>query len=156
MELLLTEICDYLNNYFWDERLQDEFAIESGVIDDVSSLRLKEGQYIRIQGSTFNDGVWQWSEGGIPDLTDESFDGYVYRMAIPAVILDTAEQIGKWQEKYGVTSPAYSPFSSESFGNYSYSKGGSTSGTGSTASGTWQSVFGNSLAPFRRPRGLRP
>ena len=54
MEKMLTEICDYLNNYFWRLKIVGEFKIENG---SITVEQLKDGQYFRIVGSLFNDGV---------------------------------------------------------------------------------------------------
>lgn len=149
MELILTEICDYLNNYFWEKKIQGTFTISSGEID-VSAL--KEGQYYRIVGSTFNDGVHQNPDAS---MTDETFEGEVWAMAVPQTVIAIASDIAEWQDKYGkVTSEAMSPFTSESFAGYSYSK----SGSGNANSGsniTWQDVFGGRLNKYRKLRGAR-
>lgn len=149
MELILTEICDYLNNYFWDKKIKGTFTISGGEID-VSSL--KEGQYYRIVGSTFNEGVHQNPDAS---MTDETFEGEVWAMAVPQTVIAIASDIAEWQDKYGkVTSEAMSPFTSESFAGYSYSK----SGSGNANSGsniTWQDVFGGRLNKYRKLRGAR-
>ena len=33
MELVLTEVCDYLNNYFWDKKIKGNFTITNGEIE---------------------------------------------------------------------------------------------------------------------------
>lgn len=99
----------------------------------------------------------QTSEGAIPhyraQLTDEVFTGAVWEMGIPPAVLQLADEIEEWQNKYGgADSAAMSPFNSESFGGYSYSKstGGGGSGSGSGSAGSWQSVFASRLNPWRK------
>lgn len=149
MELILTEICEYLNNYFWEKKISGNFTISDGAIE---AIGLKDGQYFRIIGSTFNDGVHIYPA---TDLKDEEFEGSVWAMAVPATVIAIASDIKEWQTKYGgADSDAMSPFNSESFAGYSYSK----SGSGNANSGsniTWQDVFGGRLNKYRKLRGAR-
>lgn len=149
MELILTEVCEYLNNYFWQKKITGVFSIEEGSIQIPA---LKEGQYFRIIGSTFNDGVHLYPA---TDLTDEEFEGAIWAMAVPSTVIAIASDIKEWQTLYGgADSSAMSPFNSESFGGYSYSKSGSgNENSGSNAS--WQDVFGGRLNKYRRLRGAR-
>lgn len=147
MELILTEICDYLNNYFWDKKIDGKFTISGGSIDVPA---LKDGQYFRIVGSIFNDGVHIYPA---TDLKDEEFTGSIWSMAVPSTVIAIASDVNDWQTKYGnVNSEAMSPFNSESFAGYSYSK----SGSGNANSGSnigWQDVFGGRLNKYRKLRG---
>lgn len=152
MEKTLTKICEYLNNYFARNKEQGSFTIANGAIVNMpASLKLKEGQYFRILGSDLNDGVYVYPVTG---LKDETFDGALWSMAVPVTVIDLVADIDEWLSLYGgADSPANSPFNSESFGNYSYSKGSSV--TGSSSVNTWQSAFGARLAPYRRLRGMQ-
>jgi len=150
---MLTEICQYLKNWFNRKpdgsgypKYEGTFTIENGAL---TGVELTEGQYFRIMGSLFNDGVHRYGDGG---LTDEEFDGDVWLMGVPPEIVQLAEDIEAWQEKYGgIDSAAMSPYQSESFGGYSYSKAGSGSASASAAnSGTWQTAFSARLAPWRK------
>lgn len=153
---MLTELCKELKNWFEQpkDRHIGKFRIESGVL--VPSVSLLDGQYYRIIGSVFNDGVHQFRDPLNSDdlLTDEpEFDGAVWRMRVPKAVLDLAKEIADWQEKNGALDSAnMSPFSSESFGIYSYSKGSSgssTTGAGATAV-TWQAQFASRLNHWRK------
>lgn len=152
---MLNEICLDLNNFF-DKGLpkfNDDFTIESGKITDADFLdAIKENQYFRIVGSVFNDGVYKYTDD--LELTDEAFHGSIWLMAIPSEFLSLVADIEAWQDKNGsVDSAAMSPFYSESFGGYSYSKSaGSVSGTG--ASTTWQTAYKNRLNIYRRIKGI--
>ncbi len=152
MNKVLTELCGELNNYFWREKIVGEFVIKDGQIHLIAP-KLQDGQYFRIIGSVFNDGVHQYPAN---DLTDEEFNGGVWSMAVPQAVIDLAADIQSWQDKYcTIDSQAMSPFASESFGNYSYSKGtasGSASGGGNPNS--WQSVFASRINKWRRMRGV--
>lgn len=143
---MLSEICSEINNYFSNglPKYVGEIAITEGVLDECG---LQQGQYYRIIGSVFNDGVHQHPAD---DLQDEVFNGAVWHMGVPKEVIDLANEIKDWQTKYGgADSAALSPFTSESFGGYSYSKGTNANG-GSSA--TWQSAFASRLNKWRKVR----
>lgn len=149
MEKVLTELCAYLNNYFWRAKRNVKMTISGGTF---TVDFLKEGQYFRILGSDLNDGVYKYP---VTDLKDEEFEGQIWSMAVPQTVIDLASEIGTWQEKYGAAdSAAMSPFNSESFGIYSYNKGSASSSSGSDNPNSWQSVFASRLIPYRRLRGI--
>jgi hypothetical protein len=147
---MLTEICQYLHNWFDRDQAKyyGKFEISNGQITSFNDGDiLIEGQYFRIIGSLLNDGVYQYPS---TELKDETFDGAIWSMAIPPVILALSKDIKDWQEKHGaVDSYAMSPYQSESFGGYTYSKssGGSSDDGGN---GGWQSAFANRLKPWRK------
>ena len=152
MELILSEICEYLNNYFWEKKIQGTFTISNG---EITVPSLKNGQYFRILGSTFNDGVHKYPITESTKLTDESFKGEVWAMAVPQTVIAIASDIKDWQTKYGTaSSDAMSPFNSESFNGYSYSKSGSGNANGGS-NVSWQDAFGGRLNKYRRLRGAR-
>lgn len=144
---MLGEICASIRNYFTFEKDKHfgDFAIENGMITPSFDLPT---DYIRIVGSHLNDGVHKVSDN---DLKDEgTFHGAVWVMSPPAEFLALASEIEAWQAKYGgIESDAMSPFNSESFGGYSYSK----SGGGSSANGaSWQGAYKSRLNVYRRIR----
>lgn len=155
---MIDEICRYLNNWFdrksdgTDARYFGTFTIADGTID-LSEIDIKTGQYFRIIGSAFNDGVYQYQPR---NLTDETFDGAVWAMAIPPALIALTAEIEAWQEKYGgIDSSAMSPYTSESFGGYSYSKASGASGNGTgTGAVTWQSAFASRLNKYRKARSI--
>lgn len=123
---MLTQICRDLNNYFETEIYTGKFVIENGEIDlseIVNEGDLRTGQYFRIAGSVFNDGIYQYPA---TELQDEEFNGAVWCMAIPKDFLDLVAKITSWSNKY--EDMVASPYQSESFGGYSYSKASGTSG----------------------------
>lgn len=138
---MIEQVLDYIHNYFVKETYRGNFVIESG------SLRvdfLKEGQFFKIEGSLLNDGVYQHPA----ELVDEEFEGKILSMAVPKAIIDLAEEIQGWIDKYGES--MMSPYQSESFGGYSYSKGSVNNGSSKTGMVTWQSVFGTRLNAYRK------
>lgn len=158
---MLTELCEYLRNWFC--RDQDKhigtITITGGAItarDDLIWSGAEEaivpatGQYFRIVGSIFNDGVHQYPDFEMPD---ETFEGAVWLMRVPPVVVTLASDIKDWMTKYGgVNSAAMSPYNSESFAGYSYSKSGAGSAAASNGSGLtgWQAAFADRLNPWRK------
>lgn len=160
---MLTELCGYLRNWFEDLKLYGNFKIANGVISyaDGTELPIQDGQYFRVIGSVFNDGVHKYGANdsssdssedasGESTLKDEEFDGSIWRLKLPPDFIELADDIKAWQDKNGsLDSQAMSPFSSESFGGYSYSK--SSGNTADSANGgSWQSVFGNRIMRYRK------
>ena len=150
---MLTEICAEIKNYFTyqSDKHFGDFSIVAGQI--VPSLTIPT-DYIRIVGSHLNDGVHKRGQNGFELVDEGEFHGAIWIMSPPKDFLDLADEIAAWQLKNGGTdSPAMSPFSSESFGGYSYSKGSSGGGaSGTSATNTWQGAFGKRLNIYRRIR----
>lgn len=150
--MMIGEICAELKNYFTydaDKHISD-FTISNGAISPSFDLPT---DYIRIVGSRLNDGVHKKKNGAF-QLVDETFHGGIWVMSPPADFLALVAEIEAWQTKNGgADSAAMSPFQSESFGGYSYSKssGGSASGSGSSVP-TWQSTYASRLNMYRRIR----
>lgn len=147
-EMMLNELCQELRNYF--DKAQPKFfgqiVVEDGKITNEEFLAaIKPNQYFRIVGSIFNDGVYCFKEE--LSLEDETFDGAIWLMAIPKDFLALAEEIEDWQAKYG--DALNSPYTSESFGGYSYSKASGKNGGGAV---TWQDAFATRLNLYRRIR----
>ena len=138
---MLTELCAELRNYFEvpNGRHFGNFEISGGSIAPLDFLQ--EGQYFRIVGSVFNDGVYQYPA---TSLTDEVFEGAVWAMAVPSSVIDLAAEIKEYNDS---DAGKPSPYASESFGGYSYQK--FTDGNGGDGS-RWQSVFKDRLRKWRK------
>ena len=115
------------------------FTIEDG---GITLPFLADGQYFRICGSVFNDGLHQYPAA---DLVDEEFSGSILELAIPPAVVDLADEIGAWQEKNGEAASGI--YQSESFGGYSYSKATDEETGGAV---TWQSAFKQQLSAWRK------
>ena len=130
--------------------IRNWFTVDGGIYSGTFTIKdggitlpfLADGQYFRICGSVFNDGLHQYPED---NLVDETFNGTIWALAIPKAVIELADEIGKWQEKNGEA--ASSPFSSESFGGYSYSKATDAETGGAV---TWQSAFKKQLSAWRK------
>ena len=138
---MLTELCGVLRNWFETDRISGTYTVENG---SITLPFLQNGQFFRVVGSVFNDGVHQYPDYA---MADETFDGSIWPMSVPPALLCLGEEIKAWQEKNGDI--AVSPYTSESFGGYSYSKtmSGSATGAGTV---TWQSVFKSRLNQWRK------
>ena len=152
---MISEICAELRNYFLRDYVNPEHYIHYGsfVIADgeMQSLPfLKIGQYYRIIGSTFNDGVHKYGAHNrdtedSETLTDEEFEGAIWEMFVPKEVVDLSAEIQDWISKNADT--INSPYQSESFGGYSYTK--SVAGTGQIST-DWQTHFAAKLNRWRR------
>lgn len=138
---MLTELCGVLRNWFETDRISGTYTVENG---SITLPFLQNGQFFRVVGSVFNDGVHQYPDYA---MADETFDGSIWPMSVPPALICLGEEIKAWQEKNGDI--AASPYTSESFGGYSYSKSTSGSATG-TGMVTWQSVFKSRLNQWRK------
>lgn len=144
---MLTELCQELNNWFEREKRSGSFRIVDGMLE---ADFLLPGQYFRVMGSLFNDGVHQY---GNDFLNDEDFTGSVWSLAIPAAVIKLSEDIDAWRAKYEAPdSSAMSPYMSESFGGYSYSKGSAISGTGTGGATSWRTSFASRMNAWRKLR----
>ena len=137
---MLTEICAEIRNYFEvpNGRHFGTFTISGGSIAPLDFLQ--EGQYFRIVGSVFNDGVYQYPAAS---LTDEVFDGAVWAMALPPSILALSAEIKAYNDS---DAGKPSPFTSESFGGYAYTKATDSNG----APIGWQKAFASRLSKWRK------
>ena len=135
---MLESVLNYLHNWFLVAAYDGLYTIKDG---GIALPFLVYGQYFRIVGSLFNDGVYQYPA----ELTDETFDGSVWALAIPKALLSTVEEITTWTAKNG----DIGVYTSESFGGYSYSKATNSKGV---AVG-WRDVFAAQLSPWKKPAG---
>lgn len=140
MTVTIEDVMRKCNNFFVTEtRVSGEIQIKGGAV--INSLPFIDNQYVWIVGSTLNDGVHQVP---LDDLSDEIFDGEIIGLAPPKAFLKLVSDIDEWQKKFGVE--ADSPYQSESFNGYSYTK--KSSGTESSIN--WQSQFKSQLSKWRK------
>ena len=137
---MLTEICAELRNWFVvpDGVHIQTYTISGGSIAPLDFLQ--DGQYFRIIGSVFNDGVHQYPAS---DLKDEVFHGAVWSMAVPPAVIDLAAEIEEYNKS---DAGKASPYISENFGGYGYTK--ATGSNGKVL--TWKSVFADALNRYRK------
>lgn len=143
---MLEQVLQHLNNWFLVEIHEGTFTVENG---SITLPFLLTNQYFRICGSVFNDGLHQYPAG---DLTDEIFTGTVWVLAVPKAVVALAEDIAAWEEKNGEA--VASPYQSESFGGYSYTK--RSAGNDSGTLNGWQDAFRGRLNDWRKLKGVKP
>ena len=138
--MILTEICAELRNWFVvpnGVHIQT-YTISGGSIAPLDFLQ--EGQYFRIIGSVFNDGVYQYPA---TSLTDEVFEGAVWAMALPPSLIALSAEIEEYNKS---DAGKASPYTAESFGGYSYTKATDANG----APIGWQKAFASRLSKWRK------
>lgn len=147
--MTMTELCAELRNYF-DRGLPKYFGeaeIRNGSIDIDGKIDLAAGQYFRVAGSVFNDGVHQYPDY---DMVDEVFRGSIWAMAVPSAVVALCEEMDKWEKTYA--EEVSKPYSSETIsGVYTYTKaqGGSVNG-GSSPTVTAFDMFARKLNKWRK------
>ena len=136
---MLEQLLIHLKNWFVvkDGIHIGDYTIEGNAI---TLPFLVSNQYYRIVGSLFNDGLHKYGDTN-DTLTDETFTGAIWALAIPKQVQDLATEISTYQEK----NPE-SPYESESFGGYSYTRGKNSHGN----SNSWMDVFRSRLNPWRK------
>jgi hypothetical protein len=133
---MIGQIMKHINNYFiTDKCVEDNFHIAEGAL---ALPFAKDGQYVLIEGSILNDGVYLYPLSG---LQDEDFHGFVTILAPPNAFVSLVGEIEAYQ-----TASVASPYVSESFGGYSYTK--ATNANGNVAS--WQDAFRGKLNMWRK------
>lgn len=141
---MLSELCAEVRNYFCTEEdiHYGTFEIVGGSISPLDFLQ--EGQYFRIVGSIYNDGVYQYPTN---ELTEETFVGSVWAMRVPPAFIALSEDIKTYNDSEEAKPSAYT---SESFSDYSYTKATDTNGVVAS----WENVFAKRLNKYRRLRIL--
>lgn len=136
--MILSELCAECRNWFSGpaDRRHGLYRIEGG---ELINCPAQEGQFFRIVGSIFNDGVHCHPAA---DLTDEVFEGTVWLMRVPHDFLGLAAEI----EAYQTAGGSVGPYTSESFGGYSYERATDAHG----APMSWQTAFRGRLNAWRK------
>lgn len=132
---MLEELLGHLNNWFVREIHSGTFSVQDGML---LADFLRPGQYYRVFGSIFSDGLHQWPDD---TLTDETFNGTVWALAVPPALLALADEIAAWRAKNPDSDKL-----SESVPNYSYTRAAGPSG----APAGWQAAFAARLNQWRK------
>lgn len=152
----ITEICMECRNFFAPASKKEDksfihvgtFTISGHTITPLDFIQT--GQYFRIVGSAMNDGVYVNTVDGLKSLTDETFTGAIWEMSVPRAFLALCTDISAWRAKNETADSAnMSPYMSESFAGYSYSKGSGAMVNGASTI-TWQRQFASRLNAWRR------
>lgn len=127
------------NNFFERGCEENTFTIANGQLT-LTTDYLK-GMYIGIKDSFFNDGVYIVGDNStVNNLQDEVFTGIIYKLAPPKDFILLSAEIDEYIAKTPV-----SDVTSESFGNYSYSKA-----QGNKGNITWQELYASRLNAYRK------
>ena len=140
---MLDELCAELRNYFVQsesDKHYNKYTVNGGIFTPPLDF-LKPGQYYRVVGSALNDGVYKNDGCGV--LTDEEFDGAVWAMSVPPAVVALAAEIEEYNKS---DAGKASPFTSESFGGYAYTKAADAYG----APISWQKAFASRLNKWRK------
>lgn len=144
---MLEDVLRHLNNWFLVDIHEGTFTVENG---SIALPFLQTNQYFRICGSVFNDGLHLYPA---VDLMDETFTGTVWALAVPKAVVTLSIDIAAWEEKNGEV--VLSPYTSESFGGYSYTKASGGKADTSAVTG-WQDAFKVRLNGWRKLKGVEP
>lgn len=150
---MLQQVLEHIHNRFIKAPYVGAYSISGGVISPLDFL--VEGQRFWITGSVLNDGVYTYHSKGCTDdddsyeagFADEDFNGVICAMAVPPAVIALSADILGWEQKYGDI--VNSPYTSESFGGYSYTRA-SGSGAGGNAAADWKDVFASRLNAWRK------
>ena len=125
---MLSEVCAYLRNYFDDGQPHTfgEIEIKNGAL--FTPCDLKAGQYFRIVGSTFNEGVYEFPTTTL--RVDETFNGAIWGMAVPPDLIDLITEMEAWKADKANAYALNSPYQSESKADYSYTLKSGADGSG--------------------------
>lgn len=143
--ITIGDLMRHCRNYFVRSRIDSTFTIQSGTLSPLDGI---SAQYVAVQGSSLNDGVYFCDANGMLsngdddlELANETFTGTVFLLAPPVRFVALAKEIGAYDAKTPVGA-----MQSESFGEYSYTKAGGRNG----GVMTWQEAFAVSLRPYMR------
>ena len=145
-ENMLEQVLDHIHNYFYTgDAIKGTFTITGGAL---TLDGVQNNQYYHITGSVFNDGIHKYPS---TDLTNETFTGTIYPMAVPKTVLNLVEEISDWVDEYGDVMD--SPYQSETvIGVYEYQRATMNQRNGESVS-DWQSVFQKRLNAWRKVSG---
>lgn len=135
----LFDFCKETNNWFtWREDMLHDQSLA-----DIFDAGLADGQYFRIVGSTFNDGVYQYDPISFSFKQEDTLFS-IWKMKVPSQVIALLDEINEWETKYEKTLSG--PYASESFNGYSRSIR-----TGSDGSNwTWKNQFETQLNGWRK------
>lgn len=139
------EVMTSISNWFEKSVERGSFSIKDGKLIGAGGF-LADGQYYRIIGSVFNDGL---HINPTEDLADEEFDGAVCGLAVPKAFQALVEEISELVEKDQKDGEGISgAYQSESFGGYSYTLP-TDPATGNVVHG-WEGAFASRLNQWRK------
>lgn len=121
--MTMLELCLECRNFHKPDIYPGTYTITGGVLEPLPAV--PDGAWIRIVGSVFNDGCWQYPSA---DMTDETFDGAIWLMHVPPDFITLLDDINAWEAanadavKNATAEVLSGPYTSESFAGYTYQK----------------------------------
>ena len=96
---MLTELCRECRNWFTadSDKHSGDFTISDGGITPFDFVL--SGQYFRIMGSHFNDGVYKNVPEEVAKLAAETFTGQIWAMRVPPAFIDLSGKIEEYVAK---------------------------------------------------------
>ena len=144
---MLEKMMLHIHNWFERNIVEGDYTITDGTLElDF----LHPGQYYRIVGSVFNDGLHLYGDTK-DELVSETFHGEIWALAVPKAFVTLAGEITAWCDAN--QDALNSPYSSENvIGVYSYTlkNSGSKSGSGASEPISWQGQFRSQLNAWRK------
>ena len=152
--ITMTDLCEELHNWDFNRRAaryHGTYHVVDNQIDLtelVADGSIQQDQYFRVVGSVFCDGVYKYGTDTLPH--DETFTGVVWAMYVPPEIYNLLDEINEWMDTEEGKKLS-SPYSSESFGGYSYSlKSNMTQDANASGAGAWKAQFKTKLDRWRK------
>lgn len=156
---MIVDIMKYCNNYFAKCKFTGKFGIEDSTIIVPGVLKnVNKCDYVKMATDNDNE-IYKIGEVLYDEelkktyIKLEDFDsfsesdyGVIYFSLVPKRIKDLADKINKEVLTNDLLNPAKNIITSESLGNYSYSK--KTTKDGSIL--TWKEVYKEDLKPYRK------
>lgn len=132
------EVLRYIRDFFPDTEHQytGEVTITDG---EIQTDILQDGQYYLIEGSHYNNGVYEYPTEA---LKDETFDGVITPLMLPPELIELIREMQEWEMNNQKV--LQSPFISESFNDYSYNRG-----QGDQAM-NWKTVWKSRLSAYKK------
>lgn len=151
---MLQEVLEHIHNRFIRQPHVGEYTVTGSMLSPSAFLR--EGQRFWLFGSIQNDGLYTYHATGCTNDDDneeaqfvtETFGGTICDLEVPKRLISLSREIEEWVEKYGEI--LNNPYSSESFGGYSYQKSQMSKSYGQNPFIGWQDVFGRKLERWRK------
>ena len=121
--MTMLELCMECRNFHKPDIYAGDYTISGGMLEPLPDI--PDGAWIRIVGSVFNDGCYQYSQ---MNLTDEEFHGAIWLMHVPPDFVSLLDDINAWEAANGkavadaTAAILAGPYTSESFAGYDYTK----------------------------------
>ena len=132
MAVSIAAVMRHVHNFFERGCVEGEFTVSGGVLTPEP-----KAPFFAVEGSMYHDGVYR--PGEVKEAPQEKFIGKVWLLCPPDDFLKLCEEISAFDD----ANPA-SAMQSESFGEYSYTRGGDGSKQ------AWSAVFALKLNSYRR------